>query len=369
MRQLTFLARAASVLAICAACSSSDNGSGTKGAVQFPVEVIPIPAERVEYTVPAVGSVEAFEVVQITARVSGVIERVRFAEGDTVVPKHVLVEIEPERFRIAVQSARANLARAEAARAEAEAGLGRREGANAQNPGLIPGEELESWRTRARSAAAEVSQAEAALDLTELNQRDALVRAPARGIIQTRSVQTGQFVQPGTVLATLVRRDPLLLRFRVPEQEAGPIHPGMPAIFTVGESDREYAARIVLVAERAEPATRMVSVTAEVTAAGTGQLRPGAFAQVRVPVGLSADAAVIPQMAVRPSEKGFLAYIVEGDVARERVVVLGLRTAGGDVEVREGLSPGEMLVIRGAEALYDGAGVKVVGNPSEESRP
>ena len=369
MRQLTFLASAAAVLALCAACSSSDSGSGTKGAVKFPVDVIPIPSRSVEYTVPAVGSVEAFEVVQITARVSGVVERVRFAEGDTVGPQHVLAEIEPERFRIAVQSARANLARAEAARAEAEAGLGRRERANAENPGLIPGEELESWRTRAQSASAEVSQAESALDLAELNRRDALVRAPAKGIIQTRSVQTGQFVQPGAVLATLVRRDPLLLRFRVPEQEARPIHPGMPAFFSVGESDQEYVARIVLVAERAEPATRMVSVTAEVTTPETAQLRPGAFARVRVPVGLSADAAVIPQMAVRPSEKGFLAYVIEGDVARERVVTLGLRTAEGDVEAREGLRPGEILVVRGAEALYDGAGVKIIGNSSEESRP
>ena len=369
MRQLTFLASAAAVLALCAACSSSDSGSGTKGAVKFPVDVIPIPSRSVEYTVPAVGSVEAFEVVQITARVAGVVERVRFAEGDTVGPKNVLAEIEPERFRIAVQSARANLARAEAARAEAQAGLERREGANAENPGLIPGEELQSWRTRVRSASAEVSQAEAALDLAELNQRDALLRAPAGGIIQTRSVQTGQFVQPGTLLATLVRRDPLLLRFRVPEQEAGPIQPGMTAFFSVGESDREYLASIVLVAERADPGSRMVSVTAEVTTLETGPLRPGAFAQVRVPVGLSADAAVIPQMAVRPSEKGFLAYVVEGEIARERVVTLGLRTADGDVEVREGLSPGEMLVIRGAEALYDGAGVKVVVNSSEESRP
>jgi multidrug efflux system membrane fusion protein len=367
MRHFASLVSAVAVLYLCAACSSSDDGPGKKGTVTFPVEVMSIPAERVEYTVPAVGSVEAFEVVQITARVSGVVERVRFAEGDTVGPARVLAEIEPERFRIAVQSARANLARAEAARAEAEAGLGRREGANAENPGLIPGEELESWRTRARSASAEVSQAEAALDLAELNQRDALVRAPAKGIIQTRSVQTGQFVQPGAVLATLVRRDPLLLRFRVPEQEAGPIHPGMPAFFTVGESDREYAARIVLVAERAEPATRMVSVTAEVMDPDTGQLRPGAFAQVRVPVGLSTDAAVIPQMAVRPSERGFLAYVVEGDVARERVVALGLRTADGNVEVREGLRPGEMLIVRGAEAVYDGAGVKVVADYGEES--
>jgi len=69
-----------------------------------------------------------------------------------------------------------------------------------------------------QTAAAEVSQAQAALAQARLNLRDALVRAPVSGIIQTRTVQTGQYVQLGTVLATLVQRDPLLLRFQVPEQ-------------------------------------------------------------------------------------------------------------------------------------------------------
>jgi hypothetical protein len=69
---------------------------------------------------------------------------------------------------------------------------------------------------------------------------------------------------------------------------------------------------------------------------------------------------VIPQTAVRPSERGFLAYVVQGDVAHERVLKLGLRTSDGLVEVREGLAPAESLVVRGAEALADGAKVRVV---------
>jgi multidrug efflux system membrane fusion protein len=62
---------------------------------------------------------------------------------------------------------------------------------------------------------------------------------------------------------------------------------------------------------------------------------------------------------VRPSEKGFLAYVVEGDVAHERVLTLGLRTPQGDVEVKSGLAVGESVVVRGAEALRDGVKVKV----------
>jgi membrane fusion protein, multidrug efflux system len=340
--------------------STSTGSTQTRGPVSFPVEVALIEAQRVEYEVMAVGSVEAFEVVQVTARVSGVVERVLFAEGTTVTVGQVLAEVEPERYRIAVTSARATLSKMEAARAEAEAGLARREAVDAENPGLIPGEELESWRTRVRTATAEADQERSALALAELNLRDAFVRAPVAGIMQTRTVETGQYVQPGNVLATLVRRDPLLLRFQVPEHDAGRLRPGLRAFFSVGEDLTEYGSVLQHVSERADPGSRMVSVTAEVDGADRAHLRPGAFARVRVPVGGAADAPVIPEMAVRPSDRGFLAYVVKDSVAHERVLALGMRTADGLVEVRHGLKAGEWLVVRGGEAISNGSPVRVV---------
>ena len=78
-----------------------------------------------------------------------------------------------------------------------------------------------------------------------------------------------------------------------------------------------------------------------------------------IPIGAPRNTPVIPQTAIRPSEKGFLAYTITDGVARQRVLTLGMRTADGQVEVKDGLQPGETLVIRGAEALRDGAKVKV----------
>jgi multidrug efflux system membrane fusion protein len=323
------------------------------------VEVAPVEARAVEYSVTAVGSVEAFERVEITARVPGAIERIHFAEGSVVGPGTLLAEIEPERYRLAVRSAQATLEKAQAAGAEARTGLERREAVNAKNPALVKEEDLDAWRTRVSTAKAEVAQARSGVDLAQLNLREAFVRAPAAGVIQTRNVQTGQYVQPGATLATLVRREPLLLRFQVPEQDAARLHPGMKARFNVRESKREYTASLTHVAASADSTSRMVAVTARVDDPSRGELRPGSFAQVTVPVGSPEPAPVIPQTAVRPSERGFLAYVVEGDVARERELTLGQRTADGRVEVRSGVRPGEQLVVRGGEALRDGAKVRV----------
>jgi multidrug efflux system membrane fusion protein len=333
-------------------------GPGGRGPQALPVEIEVVQNRDVEYTVKAVGSVEAFEVVQVTARVPGAVEAVHFREGTRVGLGQVLVEIEPERYSLVVEEARAALEKARATLAESEAGLARREGVNEQNTGLIPGEEVDGWRTRVRTGRAEITAREAALKLAERNADDAKARAPFAGVVQTRDVQTGRYVQPGALLATLVRREPLLLRFQVPEGEAARLVTGRLARFTVQEGGGGYTATIVHVAESADASTRMVAVTAEVRAPH-GNLRPGSFAEVTVPVGEKRPAPVIAETAVRPSEKGFLAYVIQGGLARERVLELGMRTLDGKVEVKSGLEAGDSLVVRGAEALRADAMVRV----------
>ncbi len=357
--------RAALLGLVAVACSSEPAaapgapGGPGRGPLQYPVEIRRVETRPVEYAVSAVGSVEAFEIVQVTARVAGVVERVGFMEGDEVRAGGVFAEIEPKRYALALESSRAALARAEANDAEARAALERRQRAVAQSPGLVKGEEMESYQTGARAATAELSAARSAVEKAGLDLHDARVRAPVAGVIQTRTAQTGQYVQPGDLLATMVRRDPLLLRFKVPEHDATRLRAGARAFFRVRGDASERTATTVHIGDAADEATRMVVVTARVEDADP-ELRPGAFAQVRVPVDGSRPAPVIPQLAVRPSERGFLAFVVENGVAKERVLELGLRTAEGLVEVRSGLRAGEDLVVRGAEALRDGATVRVI---------
>jgi len=344
-----------------AACSNSaatrEQTAKKPTEVVFPVETRLLAVGRVEYRVTAVGAVEAFENVQVTARVAGVVEHLKFKEGDNVKEGALLAEIEPQRFQLAVASAQAALARVQATKAEAERELERAEKLAAE--GVSSGLEVSNWQTKVATAAAQESEARAALGVSSLNLRDARLKAPLAGLIQSRLVQTGQYVQPGTVIATLIRRDPMLLRFRVTEQEAARLALGMQASFVVTGSAAPRQAKITFIAGAAEPASRMVPVAAEVP--DDPSLRPGAFAEVAVPVGGNDAALAVPETAVRASERGFVAFVVDGGVARERIVELGLRTPDGLVEVVKGLRAGESLVVRGGEALKEGAKVKSGG--------
>ncbi len=325
------------------------------GDVVFPVEVRPVAAGRIQYRVTAVGSVDAFENVQVTARVAGVLERMHFKEGETVKQGALLAEIEPQRFQLAVTSAQASLESTRAAKAEAERELERAQRLAAE--GLSTGAEVNTWQTKLLTTQAQEAQARATVALAALNLRDARLRAPLAGSIQTRSVQTGQYVQPGTVIATLIQREPLLLRFKVTEAEAGRLKLGMGAEFRVSGNQSTHHAKLTFIAGSAEAASRMVPVVAEI--AENLDLRPGAFTEVTVPVGVNESALAVPETAIRPTERGFISFVVAGDVARERIVELGLRTPDGLVEVVKGLGVGDSLVVRGGEALKDGAKVRV----------
>src|SRR5215212_10292528 len=106
------------VLAGCSKSEAKPEGGGPGGAkkrdMAFPVEVKPVESRRVEYTVTAVGSLEAFERVAVTARVAGAVERVMFTEGAVVSKGQTMVEVEPERYRLAVSAAEATLQKARA---------------------------------------------------------------------------------------------------------------------------------------------------------------------------------------------------------------------------------------------------------------
>ncbi len=299
--------------------------------------------------------------MQITARVAGAVDKVAFVEGQAVKQGDTLVLIEVDRYKVAVDQAKAALAKAAAAHTAAQAELARRQGAVASHPGLVAGEEIEQYATSVASTQADTDAAQQTVRVAQLNLRDATVRAPFAGVIQSRTVQAGQYLQPGAVLATLLQRDPLLLRFPVTEADAPRVKTGMTANVTLRESARTYTANIILVSDAADPTTRLVQVTATIEDKEHKYwLRPGAFCDVNVPIGDARQGIVVPSLSVQPTDKGNVVYTVDsGNIAHVRSVSLGMHTPEGGVEITQGLKAGDLLVVRGFEPLSEGAPVLI----------
>ncbi len=135
-------------VAVCGCKASQDsNLKKPKGInkLEYPVQVAPLDLRDVSYTIMSPGSIEAFQQVQITARVAGAVDKVAFVEGQAVKQGDVLVTIETDRYEVAVDQAKAALDRAAATEKAAEAELARRQGAVAQHPGLVAGEEIAQY--------------------------------------------------------------------------------------------------------------------------------------------------------------------------------------------------------------------------------
>jgi RND family efflux transporter MFP subunit len=352
------------VLAACTSKSSDTPPAGKRGAggnkLQYAVDVSPLVARQMQYAVNAPGTIDAFQQVQITARVAGAVDKVAFVEGQQVKQGDTLVVIESERYQIALEQAKAAVAKADAAQKSAEAALSRRLDAQKESPGLVPGEEIEQKQTAVDTAKADLLAAKESQKVAELNLRDSAVRAPIAGVVQTRTVNQGQYLQPGAVLATILQKEPMLVRFQVSEQDAPRLKPDTPLNITLNESAREFTGKITLVADAADPTTRQVPITGTVDPTDHQYwLRPGAFCKVSVPIGTARPGIVVPQIALQPTEKGNIVYVVENGIAHSRVVETGMHTGDGGVELTRGVKEGEQIVVRGIDPLTDGAPVKI----------
>lgn len=319
------------------------------------VRVAPAALQDVVFAVKAVGGLEAEEIVQVTAEVEGAVSQVLFHEGDRVNSETVLARIDPDRYRIEAERAQATHQKALADQHRAEADLERRE-ALARDQ-LVAVEELNRSRGETERMSAEASAAKAAWDWARQNVGRSLVRPSRAGVINTRTVETGQFVKAGDVLATLVDVGRLRLRFRVSEAESLHAREGESVTFSVAAAGQvEFPARIYHVGETADPATRQVEVLAWVK--NPGLLKPGFFAEVTLATETRKGAIVVPEGAIQASERGFVVYAVSGGKASLRPVQIGLRTGKGIVEILSGVKPGDSVVIEGSDRLADGVPVE-----------
>jgi len=318
-------------------------GSGGAAATG-PVGVVvqPVRVARVVDRVESVGTVRAREAVTITSKVAGIVEAIRFAEGQAVRAGETLVQLDAAALRAELDQARALLddARNQLVRAR-----------QLQPGATIAAQRLETLEALARQAEGRVRQAEARLE--ELR-----VIAPFAGRVGLRQVSPGALIQPGTTITTLDDTARVRVEFSVPEVHLARVRVGSSvAARSSAYEGRSFQGVVAVIDTRIDPATRSVRVISEFDNADEA-LRPGLFLTVELVLEERERALLIAEEAIDPIGDRAYVFVVRDGRARRQEVRLGLRLPG-EVEVRDGLNAGEPVVVRGIQRLRNDLPVRV----------
>lgn len=361
------------------ACSKSK--PGVEAAAPPPVVAVTQADRR---TIPVyrefVGRTDANRTVNIQPQVTGILEEAPFKEGQPVAANSILFRVDPSQFQAALQSAKAQLVKAEADVAQATAQLGKAKQDVARYEPLvkqraIPQQDYDNAVAAADVARAQVQQAkssvqgaQAAVEQAELNLGYTVIRSPITGIIGPREVDPGNLVTPQTLLVTVSSGDPIRVNYDVSDvdylrfAERAAQHGGPSLSRLVYElllpdgTVFPYKGRLFMVGRAVTAATGTLPVVAEFPNP-KNLLRPGQFVRVRVTSGQRPNAVLVPQTAIQEILGATSVMIVGQDnKVAQRTVTTG--DTYHNLVVTQGLNGGERVIVQGQQKVRPGMTVR-----------
>jgi HlyD family secretion protein len=336
---------------------------GAKSAAPSAAEAAPLvtalPPGRTAYTIKVnfTGAIVArYDMPIGVDSEGGRISAVLVEAGDHVRAGQVLARLDTAVVAPQVASLRAALEqnKAEAALAEADY---RRAAAIASSIAALSKEEVDKRHSQVATSAARVKAAEAQLAEAEARMGRTEIRAPADGVVLTRSAEVGQAVTPGgPALFRLARGGEIEMRAVAAEADLPRLKVGQEAEVRVAGVATPIAGKVRLLAAVIDPSTRLGEV--RVSLPRDPNLRPGAFARGEIKVG-SDDRPIVPQTALLSDARGSYVLVVGPDnhVLRRAVRVGGAQPSG--IVIADGLDGSERVVTTAAAFLHEGEIVRV----------
>lgn len=200
--------------------------------------------------------------------------------------------------------------------------------------------------------------ARARIALARKSAADTSIRAPFSGLVAERLVSVGDYVTRGTRVATVVRIDPMRVELTVPEQSVALVTAGQTVRLTVDAYPGEqFAAKVRFISPSLRADQRALTVEA-IAPNADGRLKPGLFVSASIQRPTTAPALLVPATAVETVSGTSRVYVVKNDKVEERIVTIG-EAVGRQVEVRSGLSAGDVVATEPKGRLLDGAPVRV----------
>lgn len=318
-------------------------GANPRTAAARTVAVVTAHPAKKEFAheVEALGTLRANESVDITAKVADRVAAIRFNEGQQVRRGDVLIELDNT-------EARADLAAAEAAASDSRSQYKRSQELYATK--ALSEAQLDQLQATLLANEARVAAAKSRL-------ADRVITAPFNGRVGLRNVSLGGMANPGMVITTLDDLSIVKLDFAVPEVFLSTLQPGQVVeARSPAYADEAFTGRVASIATRIDPTTRSVAIRATIDNR-EGRLRPGLFMTVKL-VRSEGQALMLPEQAIVPENDQHFVYVIEEGRAHKREIKIGRRRPG-EVEVLQGLSADDGVVIDGTLNLRDGIAVKV----------
>lgn len=350
------------LLALCAACalalSACNGGNGdadakaggaaAQKADAIPVEVARVARRPIAASYSGTAPLEARAESQVVAKTSGVALQVLAEEGQAVRAGQVLVRLDAARAALQAAQSAAQLRKLEA-NYNRSLQLSRQQ--------LISANDLDQLKY-------DLENARAANRLANLELSYTSVVAPMSGVVASRSIKPGNFVQINTPIFRIVDNSRLEATLNVPERELETLKPGLPVLLQVDAlPGKSFPGKV----DRVAPVVDANSGTFRVVCAFENghTLQPGMFGRIRIDYDQRADAVVIPRVALLDDEDPAVFTVRAGKAVR---VPVKLGYVDGEwAEVRSGLKVGDPVVTAGKVALREGSLVQVLDGAADAS--
>lgn len=346
-------------------CSCSHSGNSPEeqtSTAEEKVKIVPVEIHRVQSgdvseSVTATGTIQPFREAYVASEASGRITLVNIEVGDDIRSGDLLVQLDDELPRLAVDQAKAQKLQAKATYEKAAKDLERHE--KLFSDGSITEFELETARVNKDVTESNYLLAEASLQMARRQLADTRITSPIAGKAAERAVDVGETVAPGTPVAKIVDIQRLRVKIGLSEEQIVKVKTGQSVTLTAAAySGISFQGKVFTVGPEASPETRTFPVEIAIQNSKDHPLKSGMVARVRLAVGVIQDVPIIPRDAILERAGEYIAYVINDGKAERRILDLGAQS-GDRVEIRRGITVGEHVVVIGQENLSDGTSVTV----------
>jgi membrane fusion protein, multidrug efflux system len=376
------------ILAVAACGKSQQQAGGFHGFPPAAVTVQKVEPQTFPVSFEYVGQTQGSKDVEVRARVTGIIEKRLYQEGSFVKAGQPLFIIDARPYQAQVNAANADLARAQAQKAQADRELARLKPLAERK--AIGQKEADDAASNADFAAAAVKSAQAKLAELNLNLGYTKVLAPISGLSSRAQKSEGSLAtQNETLLTTISQIDPIWIVFNVSENEQLRLNRAVTNGQLTLPRDNAYDVTVKLSDgstfpkqgkinfsdTRVNPTTGTYEMRAEIPNAD-GALKPGQFVRVILRGASRVDVLAVPQVAVLDGPQGKFVYVAgkkDGkDVAMPRPVVVGDWVAANGTNewvIDSGLKPGDPVIVNGVAKLMPGGPINIGAEPAAGAAP